>query len=172
MKLLSKPSRTVVSMSFAPGHIWFFRLLGYYKKLSTGAENFNVHITQSASDLHFKMVNLIPCVSDQFMAEPGKMTEEGAQAALQSLERAVEDLRGGKIQVLVTAPFNKQNVSREGFAFPGHTEYLANAFGIADPLMVLCSTSMGLRTGVVTGHIPVNGSQPDLQKKRSSKRSS
>ncbi|HBG54229.1 MAG TPA: 4-hydroxythreonine-4-phosphate dehydrogenase PdxA, partial [Rikenellaceae bacterium] len=65
------------------------RLLGYYKKLCAGVENFNVHITQSASDLHFKMVNLIPCVSDQFMAEPGKMTREGAQAAMQSLERAL-----------------------------------------------------------------------------------
>ncbi|MCK9346364.1 MAG: 4-hydroxythreonine-4-phosphate dehydrogenase PdxA [Bacteroidales bacterium] len=140
------------------------RLLGYYKKLCSGVENFNVHITQSASDLHFRMVNLIPCVSEQFMAEPGKMTEEGAQAALQSLERAIEDLRDGKIQVLVTAPFNKQNMNREGFAFPGHTEYLADAFGIADPLMVLCSP--GLRTGVVTGHIPVSSIPSALSKEK------
>ena len=88
------------------------RLLGFYKKISSGVENFNVHITHAASDLHYKMVNLIPCVSDQFMAEPGKMTEEGAQAAMQSLERAVEDLQAGRIQVLVTAPFNKQSMKK------------------------------------------------------------
>ena len=138
------------------------RLLGYYKKLCAGVENFNVHITQAASELHFKMVNLIPCVSDQFIAEPGKMTPEGAQAAMQSLGRAVEDLRGGKIQVLVTAPFNKQGMNREGFVFPGHTEYLANAFGVSNPLMMLCSH--GLRIGVVTGHIPLSRIPAELTK--------
>jgi 4-hydroxythreonine-4-phosphate dehydrogenase len=140
------------------------RLLGYYKKLCAGVENFNVHITQSASDLHFKMVNLIPCVSDQFIAEPGKMTREGAQAAMQSLERAVEDLRSGKIQVLVTAPFNKQGMNREGFVFPGHTEYLGNAFGVSSPLMMLCS--YGLRVGVVTGHIPLSRVPAELTKEK------
>ena len=49
------------------------RLLGFYKKLCTGTENFNVHITQTATELHYKMVNLIPCVPEQFAAEPGKM---------------------------------------------------------------------------------------------------
>jgi 4-hydroxythreonine-4-phosphate dehydrogenase len=140
------------------------RLMGFYKKMSAGVENFNVHITQSASDLHYKMVNLVNCVPDQFMAEPGKMTEDGAQAALQALERAVDDLRGGKIHVLVTAPFNKQNMSREGFAFPGHTEYLANAFGKAAPLMILCNES--LRVGVVTGHIPVSQIHRELTKEK------
>ncbi|NLK80259.1 MAG: 4-hydroxythreonine-4-phosphate dehydrogenase PdxA [Bacteroidales bacterium] len=129
------------------------RLLGFYKKISSGVENFNVHITHAASDLHYKMVNLIPCVSDQFMAEPGKMTEEGAQAAMQSLERAVEDLQAGRIQVLVTAPFNKQSMKKEGFAFPGHTEYLGKVFGVPAPLMILCSHK--LRVGIVTGHIPL-----------------
>ena len=36
------------------------RLLGFYKKISSGVENFNVHITHTASDLHYKMVNLVP----------------------------------------------------------------------------------------------------------------
>lgn len=140
------------------------RLLGFYKKLCTGTENFNVHITQTATELHYKMVNLIPCVPEQFAAEPGKMTEEGAQAALQSLERAVEDLRSGKIHVLVTGPFNKQNMKREGFAFPGHTEYLANAFSVKDPLMLLCS--QGMRVGVVTGHVPLALVPSELTKEK------
>ncbi len=140
------------------------RLLGYYKRLSSGVENLNVHITHSASDLHYKMVNLIPCVSDQFMAEPGKMTEEGAQAAMQALERAVEDLQTNKIQALVTAPFNKQNMKKEGFAFPGHTEYLGKKFGVAAPLMILCSHK--LRVGVVTGHIPLARVPEDLTQEK------
>lgn len=138
------------------------RLLGFYKKLCSGVEQFNVHVTQSASELHYKMVNLVPCVPDSYVAEPGKMTEEGAKAALQALERAVEDLRSGKIQVLVTAPFSKSNMSREGFSFPGHTEYLSDAFKIAESLMLLCSPD--LRVGVVTGHIPVSRISADLTK--------
>lgn len=138
------------------------KLLAYYKKRCEGIENSNVHVTQSATDLHYKMVNLIPCVSDELGVSPGVPTEEGAKAALQSLQRAVQDLKEGKIQALVTAPFNKHGVNQEGFAFPGHTEYLGAEFNVPDPLMVLCSHQ--LKVGVVTGHLPLKDVSGALSK--------
>ncbi len=136
------------------------KLLGVYKKLCAGIENFNVHVTQSPADLHFKMVNLIPCVSEEFNANPGQVTEEGARAALQALQRATKDLKEGLIQAVVTAPFNKNTVNKEGFSFPGHTEYFAKEFGCQDSLMLLCSHD--IRVGVVTGHIPLSRISAEL----------
>lgn len=47
-------------------------------------------------------------------------------------------------------PINKKNIQREGFAFPGHTEYLAAQLG-GEPLMFLVSDR--LKIAVATGHI-------------------
>lgn len=85
--------------------------------------------------------------------QPGKVTNEAGQAALACLERAVEDLKAGKLDALVTGPINKHNIQSETFRFPGHTEYLAEAFGVPDDLMFMVGET--LRVGVVTGHVPL-----------------
>lgn len=85
--------------------------------------------------------------------QPGKVTSEAGQAALACLERAVEDLKAGKIDALITGPINKHNIQSETFKFPGHTEYLAQAFGVPDNLMFMVGET--LRVGVVTGHVPL-----------------
>ncbi|HET6224980.1 MAG TPA: 4-hydroxythreonine-4-phosphate dehydrogenase PdxA, partial [Bacteroidia bacterium] len=59
----------------------------------------------------------------------------------------------GKIDVLVTAPINKENIQSPEFKFAGHTEYLDEKFGDGNSLMFLVSDM--LRVAVVTGHIPV-----------------
>jgi len=85
--------------------------------------------------------------------QPGKVTPEAGQAALACLERAVEDLKAGKLDALITGPINKHNIQSETFKFPGHTEYLAEAFGVPDDLMFMVGET--LRVGVVTGHVPL-----------------
>lgn len=85
--------------------------------------------------------------------QPGKVTPEAGQAALACLERAVDDLKAGKIHALITGPINKLNIQSETFKFPGHTEYLAQAFGVPDDLMFMVGET--LRVGVVTGHVPL-----------------
>ncbi len=85
--------------------------------------------------------------------QPGKVTPEAGRAALACLQRAVEDLKAGKLDAIVTAPINKHNIQSDEFQFPGHTEYLAQAFEVGDNLMFLVSER--LRVGVVTGHVPL-----------------
>ena len=85
--------------------------------------------------------------------QPGKVTPEAGAAALACLNRAVEDLKAGHLHAIVTAPINKHNIQSAAFAFPGHTEYLANAFGVPDDLMFMVSEN--LKIGVVTGHVPL-----------------
>lgn len=85
--------------------------------------------------------------------QPGKVTPEAGQAAWACLERAVDDLKAGKLHALITGPINKHNMQSETFKFPGHTEYLAEAFGVPDDLMFMVGET--LRVGVVTGHVPL-----------------
>ena len=73
---------------------------------------------------------MINCLDDNIRVELGKSTPQGGEAALISLKKAVEDLKNGKIDVLVTAPIDKQNVQSESFHFKGHTDYLKSVSGV------------------------------------------
>jgi 4-hydroxythreonine-4-phosphate dehydrogenase len=136
------------------------KIMGYYKKLLKGYDSLSTHMIQSPSEAHHKRVNVINCVPESFVAEPGKKTGEGAKAAMISLEEAVKDLRSGDIDVLVTAPFDKALVSREGFEFTGHTEYLAKEFGSGESLMMMCSENM--KVGLATNHLPISEVSPAI----------
>jgi 4-hydroxythreonine-4-phosphate dehydrogenase len=92
-------------------------------------------------------------MDDNVRVELGKSTEFGGEGSRNALEAAITDLKNGDIDVLLTSPINKQNVKSANFDFPGHTEFLANAFGSNEVLMLLVSDLM--RVGVVTGHIPI-----------------
>ena len=64
-------------------------------------------------------------------------------------------LRNGAIDVLVTAPIDKNNIQSDTFHFPGHTEYLESSIGDgASSLMVLFNDRM--RVALVTTHLPVS----------------
>lgn len=130
------------------------KIFGFYKKHIAEAESLSTNIIGKASEAHPKRVNLINCVPENFIADPGNETEEGAKAALISLEAAVKDLKDGAIDVLVTAPFSKGAMSKGGFTFPGHTEYLTSEFGAQHSLMMM--TSEDLKVGLVTNHLPIS----------------
>ncbi len=129
------------------------RVASFYRKQLSFAENFNINNINTAAEAHSKRVNMINCVPEEVRVEPGKATEESAHAALLSLEAAVADLKAGKIDVLVTSPFNKHSMQNEKFNFPGHTEYLSAAFETKEHLMLLVNDN--LKVGVVTGHQPL-----------------
>ena len=75
--------------------------------------------------------------------------------ALAALDQAIADLKTQKINALVTAPLNKNNINSEELKFVGHTEYLTNTFGSKDSMMFLVSEDM--RVGLVSGHVPPKG---------------
>jgi 4-hydroxythreonine-4-phosphate dehydrogenase len=96
---------------------------------------------------------MINCLDDNIRVELGKSTPQGGEAAIISLEKAVEDLKGGKIDVLITAPIDKQNVQSENFHFKGHTDYLKSVAGATEVLMFMIGESM--RIGIATDHVPL-----------------
>lgn len=128
------------------------KAFSFYRKQLGDVENFSFQIVQSARDARPKRVNLIDTCPDELHIEPGKSTAEGGAQAIAALRRAADDLAAGEIDVVVTAPINKENVQEAGFGFTGHTEFFADRFG-GEPLMVMCSELM--KVGLVTIHVPI-----------------
>jgi len=103
------------------------------------------------SIIHGKM-NLINVWNEEVEIAFGKENKDGGKYALLSLEAAVNELNKGKIDVLVTAPINKNTIQSESFTFPGHTEYLESKIG-GKALMILMHEK--LKVALLTGHIPL-----------------
>jgi 4-hydroxythreonine-4-phosphate dehydrogenase len=82
----------------------------------------------------------------------GEPTPESGKYAIQSLRAAVSALKNNEIDVLVTAPINKNNIQSEEFNFPGHTDYLAKELE-GESLMFMVTD--GLRVGLLTDHVAV-----------------
>lgn len=137
------------------------KVISHYKK-QLNLQEFNYLSCKSAADINPKKVNIINVWQEEVQVEPGVSNADGGKYALLSLEAATRDLAEGKIDVLVTAPFSKENVAKAGFNFPGHTEYLAEMSGAKEALMVLVSGN--LRVALVTTHIPIKEISSKLQK--------
>ena len=130
------------------------KIFGFYRKQIHNLEQqVNTNVVASAQEVHPKRINIVNCLPDNVFVEPGQPTPESAKSAMTSLQRAVEDIKKGHIDVLVTAPINKRAMVNEGFGYTGHTEYLEKEFGVDEVAMIMVCDQ--LKVGVVTGHIPL-----------------
>lgn len=111
-----------------------------------------VHGIASIDQVNHSKINILNIWKEDVKIELGKTTKLSGEYALKSLESAVKNLKEDQIDVLLTAPINKENIQSEDFNFPGHTEYLeTNLEGKS--LMILMTNE--LRIGLITGHIPI-----------------
>ena len=87
--------------------------------------------------------------------EPGKPSPRNASSVTLAIERCVVACMSGKAAAMVTAPIQKSTLTEAGFAFPGHTEYLAELTGARQAVMMLASASVNppIRVVPLTIHI-------------------
>lgn len=111
------------------------------------------HSVKDATEAVAKKLNVVNAWDEDVELTIGKPSNKVGSFALASLEAATKDLAGGRVDVLVTAPIDKQTIQSRDFDFPGHTEYLAKMANEDDALMFMVAPA--LRVGVVTGHIPL-----------------
>ena len=137
------------------------RVMNFYKR-QYNIEDFHYHVIKDFSEKHNRRLNVINCWEDEILIEPGKETQQAGRAAFLSLKKATEDLKEGKIEALITAPINKNNMQSDDFRFMGHTDYLADAFGEKNYLMTFVSGE--LKFGVATDHIPLAAVSQTLNK--------
>lgn len=129
------------------------KVAAYHRK-ALNINNFSFNNVRSPDEAKSRKANMINCLDDNVRVELGKSTPQGGEAAFISLERAAADLKNSKIDVLITAPIDKQNIQSDNFQFSGHTEYLRSKAGTEDALMFMIGESM--KIGVATGHVPLN----------------
>ena len=129
------------------------KVAAYHRKALDLPTNFS--IINSASEASPNRLSVVNCTDDEVKVEYSKPDSESGKAALGALERAIEEYREGLIDVIVTAPINKHTIQSEGFAFPGHTEYIEEKLGEGSKsLMILMKDDF--RVALVTTHLPVS----------------
>ena len=114
--------------------------------------NINYHGVHEVSKALDGKVNVVNVWKETPDIKFGEATDEAGKYAIKSLKAAVSALKEGAIDVLVTAPINKNTIQAEDFKFPGHTDYLAQELE-GESLMFMVTDS--LKIGLLTDHVAV-----------------
>ena len=111
----------------------------------------------TAADAIRVMPDAVPVLPMDFDAprHPGQAIAAHAAHVVDAIARAVALVQEGQAAAVCTAPIHKKALKDgAGFAFPGHTEYLAHLAGASDVVMMLACEQ--LRVVPATIHIPLS----------------
>ena len=133
----------------------------FYQKRLKDIEPVRPNTVAGAKAAAAGKANIVECGASDLSITPGKPTKAGGEAAAAALRTAIEELKRGDIDALVTAPIDKEMIQSEEFNFTGHTEFLAGELD-GTPLMIMTSELM--RVGLATIHIPVSEVAAHLSK--------
>ena len=96
--------------------------------------------------------------------EMGREQAACGRAAAEYIEAAVHLCQAGELDAMTTAPINKSALHLAGYAFPGHTEFLAQLTATEEFAMAFISPS--LRVALLTTHLPLAKAITQVQKPR------
>ena len=102
------------------------------------------HASGKLSVLHVPLIH---------SAQAGKLDPANSAYVLETLRRAVQGCMSGEFSGMVTAPVHKGVINEAGFAFTGHTEFLAEQSHTPQVVMMLAGG--GMRVALVTTHLPL-----------------
>jgi 4-hydroxythreonine-4-phosphate dehydrogenase len=135
--------------------------INFYRK-SLPDINFTYQSVKDFSKINYKQLTVFNCWDEEVAINAGQLNETGGKYARLSLQHAVNALKQGQINGLVTAPLHKKNIQSPDFNFTGHTPYLKSAFGLDDVLMLMVASN--LRVALVTEHVPVKDIAANISK--------
>src|SRR5690625_873588 len=125
-------------------------LLNYVKR------HFNLKLNfqgiSKASDAIDGKINVVNVWRNKVKINFGEEDKSLGEYTLTSLTTAVTALKKKEVDVLVTAPINKNVIQSDKFNFPGHTDYLAKELG-GESLMFMVAED--LKVGLLTDHVPI-----------------
>ncbi len=84
----------------------------------------------------------------------GKMRAEAGDLAMKAVELAAKLCLEQKADAIVTAPIHKEAISKAGWQFEGHTDFLAHLSN-KRVQMLLVDERSGLRVTLATVHVPI-----------------
>ncbi|WP_336487126.1 4-hydroxythreonine-4-phosphate dehydrogenase PdxA [Methylobacterium nigriterrae] len=140
-----------------------FFLVGDPAFLERRASRLGLHVPvaeidpETAAEVFPRALPVVPLPSGTAIeAQPGKPDPVNAGATLESITAAVGFVKAGRASAVVTNPIAKYVLTQVGFAYPGHTEFLAALSvppGTPAPLPVMMIWSEGLAVVPVTIHV-------------------
>jgi len=122
-----------------------------YHKNALNLKNPIHGITDVKKLVHNKL-NLLNIWQETVDINLGQASKNAGKFAFLSFKKATEALINNDIDVLVTAPINKQTIHSDEFKFMGHTDYLESVLE-GESLMILMDDN--LRMGLATAHVPL-----------------
>ena len=115
-----------------------------------------VHLIENPAEAANAPPDFLPLLPHPFaaLARPGVPDPANARGVIDVIARAVALVQSGQASALTTNPIHKKALKDgAGFAYPGHTEFLAALVGHVPVVMMLaCDT---LRVVPATIHIPL-----------------
>ncbi|MEE2931231.1 MAG: 4-hydroxythreonine-4-phosphate dehydrogenase PdxA, partial [Bacteroidota bacterium] len=128
------------------------KIISKYNKL-IGMQDLNFNVINSIKDINYKKCNILNISKEDVEIKFGSSTSISGKYAYSSLKKSIEELKNNKIDVLVTAPINKNSIKNDVPDFIGHTELLEKEFK-GDALMIMTSDVM--KIACATGHMPLS----------------
>lgn len=125
--------------------------------------NLNFQYINEATQAQDGKINMVNLWKDNINVELGKPSEESTKMAIDSLEAGTNALMNREIDVLVTAPINKDEMVKMGFKHAGHTGYLEEKF---DKKGLMFLVSEDLKVAVSTHHIPISDVAQNISKEK------
>ena len=116
----------------------------------------NITPVGEAAEAQERKVSIVNCTDDDTPIQFGIPTPQSAKAAYDALGAACQDLKDGKVDLLVTAPINKQNMQQTDFHYPGHTEFLTEQFSTDRSESIMMMVNRLMRVALVTNHLPLS----------------
>ena len=125
-------------------------LEGTKKHLSIDCE---LHLIHSVIELEDSAINVLDIDAHGATIAYGKKDKAMGKLAYHCLAKGVNDLKEEKIDVLVTAPINKEAIQSKNFSFMGHTDYLNEKIEGSSVMMMV---SESLRVALLTEHLSLS----------------
>lgn len=137
------------------------KIANYYIKVY-GLENLKFNIINQANQAKAGNVNLLECCGEEDIpVTPGVPTVESGRAAMQAIQRAIDDYKDGAFDVLVTAPVNRSTMEN----FNGHSDYLERRLELGKKgLSILMNEDF--RVAMVTNNLAIKDISESITKQK------
>lgn len=128
------------------------KVASFYKN-RFGMQEPGLQVVKNIDQINLKKNNLLNIVEQEVQINVGKSEATAGKMSELALQAVCRDLKAGKVDAVVTAPINKDNIQSDTFRFHGHTEFFARQFAAPESMMMMVTE--GCRIGFVTNHLPV-----------------
>ena len=128
------------------------KVASFYKN-RLGMQEPGLQVIKSVEQINLKKNNLLNIVEQEVQINVGKSEAVAGKMSELALQAVCRDLKAGKVDAVVTAPINKDNIQSDTFRFHGHTEFFAQQFAAPESLMMMVTEEC--RIGFVTNHLPL-----------------